>query len=431
MSHIAGDGHTYYQLYNALMNFRPNMLPASSSSSVPNVEENNETVSTSMDDHVEKSNENDQIYIPTKSDQVCTDPDPTIPIMSVERVPEFFDDIKHAMGNRHDSILSVSFSLIIPSAVSMIYGKIRNLCSPTNQYQIQRRYIRIDQDKINIMKQEAVVRFNGSTRNDINNSRSETPEQAITPNNTTTGNSKTQGPPTFCSLNDVVTSWLMTNSKCQHGFMAMNMRSRKLNQQSTTNVTTAGSNLEDKVEIYPDTLAGNYISLLYYQIPKNCNTPMLIRQSLSNLRRVELPSTVSAPSKTPRNITSTDSTITATPKAAPLLLCGGSIVVSNWSSFRTTNQPSLSSGLPLTTAATTSTLDVIQEEVHHPLYTYQADKHPYNTILAIVYLENNSNNSNSITGRGMNQIGLMLCGSPYILDSLIQSCPFVGSTSMA
>ena len=413
MSHIAGDAHTYYALYNALMNFPPNGLPESSLPSLPMVSENDKIVSSGLST-LDKSGED------SNNTEACS----TIPILTVQRVPEFSNDVKHAMGSRRDSTLSTSFSLIIPSALSMIYGKLRNVCSPTNQYKIQRRYIRIDQDKINILKRDAAQTF-------------QLQGQQHDKNNATNG--ENNAPPTFCSLNDVVTSWLMMNSKCRHGFMAMNMRNRKLHQHRAI-IDTALCNVKDQIEIYPYSLAGNYINFLYYQIPKHCSTPIFIRQSLSTLRRVETPSSRSIRSKTPSTNNTNPTTGTTTPSSAPLFLFGGTIIVTNWCSVRaisSSTEPTLNSAATTTTKTSDGNNDlssttswIIHEEMHYPLYTYQVDTHPYNTITAILYLEKSSN-MNGIASSGTNQIGLMLCGIPSKLDTLIQSCPFVGSTSVA
>ena len=445
MSHIAGDAHTYYALFNALMNFPKEGLPSASS-----------TVTT---DGTQSSSSLDG-----SSHLKC---DSTIPVLAVQRVTEYPNDVKQAMHSRRDATLSVSWSFIIPSALSMIYGKIRNLCSSANQYQIQRRYIRIDPEKIHIMKREA-IQFHSLQPESP--SPPEKPIVTVLHSNQGSSNNNTG---TFCSLNDVVTSWLMMHSQCRHGFMAMNMRNRRLHQYKTTEDDDKIDENDDDIEqprhvtedgghreLYADTLAGNYISLVYYEIPRNCSTPILIRQSLSHLRRVELPvlkhtrcinhKKDRAHSSSSLPISTVTTTSTHTPcKSASLLLFGGSIVVTNWCSFRTTEShhatnccprvEKSSSSVSLSTASTINTGDdhdrpvfppspcIVEEEIHYPLYTYQVDTHPYNTIIAILYRESN----HPIQNQNENQIGLMLCGSPSRLDGLIASCPFVGSSCTA
>jgi hypothetical protein len=485
MSHIAGDAHTFYALYNALMNFHPDGLRTASSSMSLAIE-TNATESSSMDLEVDSSTDSNNSE---DNHQVNTNHDSTIPVLTVNRVSTYPIDMQHAMGSRRDSTLSVSLSFIIPSALSMVYGKLRNICSPTNQYKIERRYIRIDQDKIDGMKQEAIrvhpCHDNSNdhihkqnidqshniptTHEDRDTAQPESPLSQRQPydsslnhhhhhhcSNSNNTNSTNRNTATFCSLNDVVTSWVLMNSKCRHGFMAINMRNRQLHHPNhpTDDNANHQDNFEESIEIYPDSLAGNYISLLYYQIPRNCSTPMLIRQSLSNLRRVECTSITSAlslprttqnektiPQQLPRSSSGTTTTSTSAPKPAPLLFFGGSIVVTNWCSFRnmtnhTTNglpdvpSPSLPPPSTTTAAAAKTNPDhirsspssfIIAEEIHYPLYTYQVDTHPYNTIIAILYRESIHEN----------QIGLMLCGSPSRLDTLISSCPFEGSTCVA
>ena len=114
-------------------------------------------------------------------------------------------------------------------------------------------------------------------------------------------------------------------------------------------------------------------------------------------------------------------------------------MVTNWCSFRTTvtnhatnccpRVEKSSSSVSLSTASTINTGDdhdrpvfppspcIVEEEIHYPLYTYQVDTHPYNTIIAILYRESN----HTIQNQNENQIGLMLCGSPSRLDGLIAS----------
>lgn len=70
----------------------------------------------------------------------------------------------------------------------------------------------------------------------------------------------------FVSTNDVVTSWFFNQTKCQHGLMALNFRSR--------------------LEGHANDLVGNYENCLYYSCPSHTSQPWLIRKSLKTLKRV-------------------------------------------------------------------------------------------------------------------------------------------------
>jgi len=69
----------------------------------------------------------------------------------------------------------------------------------------------------------------------------------------------------FVSTNDVITSWFLTRSKANFGFMAFNLR--------------------DRLRLHGNSIAGNYSDLLYYRVPEDSQTPALIRSSIQKLRR--------------------------------------------------------------------------------------------------------------------------------------------------
>jgi hypothetical protein len=79
----------------------------------------------------------------------------------------------------------------------------------------------------------------------------------------------------FVSTNNVVTSWFLSNSSCQHGMMAVNLRGR--------------------LEGYEGRKAGNYENLIYYRIPDDCTSPVQIRKSIMPLKR-SVTSTLPLPS---------------------------------------------------------------------------------------------------------------------------------------
>jgi hypothetical protein len=69
----------------------------------------------------------------------------------------------------------------------------------------------------------------------------------------------------FVSTNDIITSWFMRETQCDYGDLAINMRGR--------------------LEGITDASAGNYQrTILYYK--KDIETPMLIRKSVQNFKRV-------------------------------------------------------------------------------------------------------------------------------------------------
>ena len=70
----------------------------------------------------------------------------------------------------------------------------------------------------------------------------------------------------FVSTNDILTSWVLRNSGCEHGLMPINIRGR--------------------IEGHEEDLAGNYINHIYYRIPDDIVTPQLIRSSVKQLKRV-------------------------------------------------------------------------------------------------------------------------------------------------
>jgi hypothetical protein len=443
MSHIAGDSQTFYALYNSLLSFH--------------------------DNHNEPK-------------------DSTIPKLIVNRVSGIRQDLRHAMQSRRDPMLSVSWSLMIPSALALLYGKVRGIWN--DQYRIHQRYVMIDVDKIELMKQEAIQAYRNRQRDSISVNANEQPLSSPSDH--------ADAPTLFCSLNDVVSSWLMMNSQCQHGFMAVNLRNRSLSSSSSSLLSVQahqqrGLAIESKCkgELYTDELAGNYITLLYYQIPRHCTCPLSIRQSLSHLRRVESSPSLATMSSSlvwkkmvrtnqnrlKRTPTATTTTVTPTTSAedqisstiisnatknstavTPIFLWGGAIVMTNWCSFRRAHmQPVIqqrkdqnsnnkaesqkSCCIPLpstilpddnTTSEFTSSdtsihIDGMHEEIHFPLYTYQMDTHPYNTIMAILFRSNTTSTSHLTT----NSIGMLLCGRPAQLDTMISRCPFLGTSSLA
>lgn len=73
----------------------------------------------------------------------------------------------------------------------------------------------------------------------------------------------------FISTNDVLTSWFIQATNCQHGLLAINWR--------------------DKLPGHSQQHAGNNKNLLYYR-PADSKTPAMIRSSLHTLKRHDMSS---------------------------------------------------------------------------------------------------------------------------------------------
>ena len=223
MSHVAGDGHTFYCLYNQLMGSRP------------------------------------------------------IQEMKLTRIATTVKEQEAALGK------TVSHVSGIGMTISMIRGLLHaKLIAPWRGCTPQSHYFMVDADKIKLAKEKA--RGHASTV-------------------------------PFVSTNDILTSWFLQNSTCQHGFMAINFRNR--------------------LKGHTDAHAGNYENVLYYRIPDDTSPPTLIRQSLATLKRVV--------------------TTSHTPSCLELGLASVALI-SNWSSF----------------AEDEVDLPECQEEVHLPLFDLRA-----------------------------------------------------------
>ena len=211
MSHILGDGHTFYTIYNMLMSGQD-----------------------------------------------------TEKVLQAGRIDTEMSQQEEAMGKPEARVLS-SFGFIAAAIRGVLTAKL--LAPFTERYRLQALYYMVDQEKMKALKKDAV---NGSSSD---NSES--------------------GPSLFVSTNDVLTSWFLTNSACQHGMMAINLRGR----------------LPD----YTDNKAGNYENLIYYRIPADCDSPSLIRRSLATLRR-----SITADAPLP---------------SAMELATGNFSIISNWATF--------------------------------------------------------------------------------------------------
>jgi hypothetical protein len=246
-------------------------------------------------------------------------------VLKAERVPQYADDLEELLQSRREPLLALSYSFVLPSVGALVAGKIRGLCCA--DYRLQHHYFLVDRDTIEQMKQEA-------SSNDAEEIQ--------------------------LSLNDVVTSWYMTHSRCRHGFMAVNLRGRR-----------AG---------YTENLAGSYLASMYYQIPKHCATPQSIRRSLAQFKRAD------------------DTAKTIRPPAQ--LLFGGGAVITNWAGIANADV-----NLVLPDGSR------MEEEIHLPLYTHQADTQPANVVFAFLFRA------------GPNQVGMFTCGSPSKVNGL-RNCPF-------
>jgi hypothetical protein len=328
MSHIAGDGHTFYSLYNCLVgtndDAKGNKEKTDSSTtddcSLPQLQV--ERIATSLQqigqvilDHQAKSNKQVQQQ-PTK--------------VSRTKPPR-------------EPLLAQSPALLIPSALSLIAGKVRERlwpCGSSNKdaapFPTTQRYCLVDVQAVQRLKQEAV---NENT-------------MAATTTTTTTS---------IISTNDIITSWILSRSRCRHGFMAVNVRGR-----------LAGHDMNH---------AGNYFSLVYYRVPDDCATPSLIRSSIEPLCR----------------------TVTSTIPPNRHWLGGGSVIVTNWATFATSR---------VTLGIDDSD---VQEELHCPLFTHQLDQHPANVVIGIVFRARGSQLGMFLCGTPSKLRGLADC--PFATQS--------------
>lgn len=283
MSHIVGDGHTFYSLYDALMMGSSSSCCAAAAAAAE--EENAPTA---------------------------------VPTLCVTRVATSKHQLADFMGKQEATLL-FSLGILIPSAFALIFGKIWGIFCP--KYRVQQRYFMVDNDKLNQIKETA---------------------------------SKKDATVEYCSSNDVITSWFFSNFKCRYGFMAVNLRGR--------------------LDGHSEQHAGNYIGMVCYRNPEDCSSPGLIRRSIATMKRAETASLT-----------------------FPLLLVGGTLILTNWANF----------------PADTVNLPGCHEELHCPLIA-ELYAHPANLVGGIIFRPR------------PNQTAILILGSPSKVDDGMGECPFAG-----
>lgn len=183
MSHIIGDGHTFYSLHNMLLGSEP------------------------------------------------------VASLEVTRVSNT-TTLQEEMLGKAESAVMYSWGLIVVALRGVFQSNVLSKIPRTGAaLRPAAKYFLVDAQKISELKQDYA---NISTKQ----------EDDRTP---------------FVSTNDIITSWFLSQTGCDHGLMAVNLRGR----------------LKD----HSLNLAGNYENCVYYRVPKDTESPALIRKSVATLRR--------------------------------------------------------------------------------------------------------------------------------------------------
>lgn len=163
MSHIVGDGHTFYSIYNYLIGGG-----TGSSSSATGSSDKNDDAAQAGGSGV------------------------AVPVLEAIRIESSPQQVAEALGGvRREPLLTQSLAFLLPAAVGMVVGKLRALCCM--QFQTRQHYCFLKATEINKMKEEA-----GQADTTVD----------------------------FCSTNDVISAWIFSNARCRHGFMTVNLRGR-------------------------------------------------------------------------------------------------------------------------------------------------------------------------------------------------------------
>jgi hypothetical protein len=225
MSHIVGDGHTFYSLYNYLV--------ATNDDTKDNDEK--ESNSPFTDDYSLPQLQVERIATSLQQiDQVIRD-------HQAKSNPKLKPNKASRVQQPREALLVQSPAMLVPSAISLLTGKVRERlhCGIVADhkdapYPTMQRYCYVDMEAMQLLKQQALETANATSNSII-------------------------------STNDVFTSWILMHSRCRHGFMAVNLRGRLPGHEATH--------------------AGNYAMLVYYRIPHDCATPARIRSSIEPLCR--------------------------------------------------------------------------------------------------------------------------------------------------
>lgn len=179
---------------------------------------------------------------------LCNHP---IQSLTVERIVDTERQQVEALGGTECKIASSPGFVLC-----MLRGLFKGMCLAPffgARYRTKWRYFLVDEDKIKALKDEALKEQHQTTASSAVDD----------------SDNKEEGDVKFVSTNDIITSWYLRNCACVNGTMALNFRNR----------------LEGHTEEH----AGNYENLLYYQSPKDCQTPMHIRKSIQKLRGSSIP----------------------------------------------------------------------------------------------------------------------------------------------
>jgi hypothetical protein len=249
MSHVVGDGHTFYSLYNYLVgtddargNSDEQGTFTTDECSLPTLQV--ERITTSLQqigqvilDHQTKDD--------PKEKQKRLSNIPREPLLA--QSPAFLlPTVLSVIAAKAQQVLSRIVAKV-RQVLSLFVGKVRQglHSSGSDAYAVTLRYCLLDSVAIQSLKKQAM-------------------DQRITADESS-ANGCTSPTDSFVSTNDVFTSWFMLNSGCRHGFMAVNLRGRLSGHESHH--------------------AGNYITVVYHRIPLDCATPFLIRSSIEPLCR--------------------------------------------------------------------------------------------------------------------------------------------------
>jgi hypothetical protein len=200
MSHVAGDGHTFYGLYEQLLHHGE-----------------------------EKSSDIKPCLI---ADRILNTADVQLDYMNQINVLGTPGFVACMIRGVLCQSLFGDDSLLRRLYLKLCYNKYQ--LSTASPYRMKTRVVLLDSNKLTIAKKIAM--------------------KDTTSNSTTAGNNK--GDVSFVSTNDVITSWFLTNSSCSFGLMAINVRG-KLDDHTDQHA----GNYENCILYYPpnDTLSPTMI----------------------------------------------------------------------------------------------------------------------------------------------------------------------------
>jgi hypothetical protein len=250
MSHVAGDGHTFYSLYNYLIG------------TDENTKGNDKGHTSVMDD----------CSLPQlKVERIATSLQQTGQVI---RDHQTKDDPKQQRLSQEprELFLAQSPAFLLPTILSVIAAKALKFLSliaakVRQTISLNAATVRQGHDRSGSSDcpHTATLHYCWVDGEAMQRLKQETMDQRTAAKDSSTAGCSTSSTNSFVSTNDVFTSWFMLNSGCRHGFMAVNLRGRLSGHDSHH--------------------AGNYITVVYYRIPLDCTNPYLIRSSIEPLCR--------------------------------------------------------------------------------------------------------------------------------------------------